>query len=106
MQHPPRFTDRIRPRANKSHEAQYHASHSRHAFHKPHTSLGGIGHWVKTAGILAPMLIGEFIEDPGKKWRAVRLITVAATLLSEGLYTNKIRHERKHARECEHELQP
>jgi hypothetical protein len=27
-----------------------------------HVSMGAAGHWIKTAGILAPFIIGEFVN--------------------------------------------
>jgi hypothetical protein len=72
----------------------------RQAFHNPHTSYGA-GHWIKTAGILAPLVIGEFIKNPDARWRATRIAVVATALLSEGMYTHKIRKEREEARERE-----
>ncbi len=67
--------------------------------------MGAMGHWLRTAGILAPLIIGEFIKDPDKKWRAVRIATVATTLVSEGLYTNKVRQDRERSRERELECE-
>jgi hypothetical protein len=69
------------------------------AFHKPHTSLGAAGHWIKTAGILAPFVIGELVQDADKRWRYIRMAAVATALLSEGMYTHHIRKEREEARE-------
>ena len=73
---------------------------SRQAFHNPHTAYGA-GHWIKTAGILAPLVIGEFVKDPDQRWRFIRIAAVATALLSEGMYTHKIRKEREEARERE-----
>jgi hypothetical protein len=73
----------------------------RQSFHKPHTSLGATGHWVRTAGMLAPVVIGELIEDPAKRWRAIRLAAVATTLVSEAMWTHKIRKERQETKELE-----
>src|SRR5580700_11536606 len=70
----------------------------RQAFHNPHTSYGA-GHWIKTAGILAPLLIGELVKDPDQRWRFIRIAAVATALLSEGMYTHHIRKERQEARE-------
>ena len=70
----------------------------RQAFHNPHTSYG-VGHWVKTAGILAPLVIGELVKDPDQRWRFIRIAAVATALLSEGMYTHHIRKERQEARE-------
>ena len=75
----------------------------RQAYHKPHSSLGATGHWIKTAGILAPLVIGEFVKDAEQRWRYIRIASVATALISEGLWTNKIHHERKEAQERERE---
>lgn len=59
-----------------------------------------IGHWVRTAGILAPLIIGEFVKDPERKWRFIRITSVAAAILSEGLHSHKAYREREHDREA------
>jgi len=71
----------------------------RQAFHKPRTSLGATGHWIKTLGILSPLVIGEFIKDPEQKWRAIRISSVATALLSEALWTHKINKEKEDAQQ-------
>ena len=73
----------------------------RRAYHKPHSSLGATGHWIKTAGILAPLVIGEFVKDAEQRWRYIRIASVATALISEGLWTNKVHNERKEAQERE-----
>ena len=73
----------------------------RQPYYKPHTSLGATGHWVKTAGILAPLVIGEFVKDPDQRWRFIRMASVATALVSEALWTHKIHKEREEAREHE-----
>ena len=76
--------------------------HSGRAFNKPRTSLGATGHWVRTAGLLAPLVISEFIKDPEQKWRVIRIASVATALVSEAMWTHKIRKERDEARDhCE-----
>ncbi len=65
--------------------------------------MGAAGHWIKTAGILAPLVIGEFVKDAEQRWRYIRLASVATALISEGLWTNKIHNERKEAQERERE---
>jgi hypothetical protein len=57
----------------------------RQAFRNVRLSLKATGNWIKTARILAPLVIGEFIKDPEKKWRVVRIATVATTLVSEAM---------------------
>jgi len=76
-------------------------NHAKPAFHKPHTSLGTTAHFVRTAGLLAPLIIGEFVKDADKRWRYIRLASIGTALISEGMWTNKIRKERQEARECE-----
>ena len=71
--------------------------HDRQPFHKPHTALG-VAHWIKTLGILSPLVIGELVKDPERKWRFIRIASVSMALISEGLYTHRIQRER---RECE-----
>ena len=60
-----------------------------------HSALGVIGHIVKTAGVLAPLIIGEFIKDAEKRWRWTRISSVATALLWQGLYANTLHQERR-----------
>ena len=73
------------------------------AFHNPRTSLGSTGHWVKTAGLLLPLAIGEFVPDPDQRWRLIRIGSVVTALVSELLWTHRIRKERDEARERDRE---
>ena len=66
--------------------------HDRQPFHKPHTALG-VGHWIKTLGILSPLIIGEFVKDPEQRWRYTRMAVIATAALSQGLYTQRIQRE-------------
>jgi hypothetical protein len=79
------------------------AQSDRQPYHNPRTSMGAAGHWIKTAGILAPLVIGEFVKDPEQRWRYIRIASVATALVSEGLWTNKIHNERKESQERERE---
>lgn len=74
----------------------------RQEFHHAHTSMG-VAHWIKTAGILAPLVIGEFVKDADKRWRYIRLASVATALVSEGMYTSRIQREREECRERQYE---
>lgn len=76
-------------------------SAERQAFHRPHTSLGATGHWLREAGILAPLVISEFVKDGEKRWRYIRLASVGTALLSEGLHTTRLFKEREIARQRE-----
>lgn len=73
----------------------------RQAFHRPHTSLGAAGHWLREAGILAPLVISEFVKDGEKRWRYIRIASIATALLSEGMWTAKVHKERETARQRE-----
>jgi hypothetical protein len=73
--------------------------HDRQSFHRAHTTLG-VGHWLKTIGILSPLIIGEFVKDPERRWRYARIGAVATAALSEGLYTHRIQREREERDEC------
>jgi len=79
---------------------EYAAAH-RQVFHRPHTSMGAMGHWIREAGILAPLVISEFVKDPGRQWRYIRIASIATALLSEGMWTMKVHREREAARERE-----
>ena len=70
---------------------------SRIAFYRSHNSLGMAAHWIKEAGILAPIVIGEFVPDPARKWRYIKLASLATALLSEGMWTFRIHKEREAA---------
>ena len=103
---PRSHTERLREESRRTDRDFHRDPHRRHApIYNPHTTLGAVGHWIRTASLLSPLVIGEFIKDPDRRWKAIRLVSVATTLLSEGLYTHRVRKERDHARELEAELQ-
>lgn len=68
-------------------------------FQRPHTSMGGVlgiaGHWVALAGAMSPIVIGELITDPAKRWRATRLAAVGTAVAYEALYTIRELQHRK-----------
>ncbi len=78
---------------------EYASESEKQQFHNPRTSHGATGHWIKTAGILAPLLIGEFVKDPDKRWRWVRISAVATALVSEAMWAGRIRKERSECAE-------
>jgi hypothetical protein len=62
----------------------------RNGFQHAQTSLGStglLGHWVGLAGTMAPIIIGELIDDPGKRWKVTRLTAVATAIAYEGVHT-------------------
>jgi hypothetical protein len=49
--------------------------------------------------VAAPLVIGEFIHDADKRWRAMRIVPVLGAIGSELLWTLKIAHDRNRERE-------
>jgi hypothetical protein len=88
------------------HSAYRGAPPERQAFHRPHISLGATGHWVKTLGILSPLVIGELVKDPEKRWRYVRLASVGTALVSEAFWTHKIHKEKEACEHCSEQASP
>ena len=62
-----------------------------HRYHGPSAS----GHWLRTLGVLAPLVIGEIVKDPDKRWRFTRITSVTLAFISEGLYAHKVHQERE-----------
>ena len=61
-----------------------------------------VGHSVRATGILSPLVIGELANDSGKKWRFIRVSSVAFALNSEDLHIHglqRLRLEREAHRE-------
>jgi hypothetical protein len=50
----------------------------------------GAGHWVRTVGLLIPLIIAEAVPDPAKKFRYMRIATVSLAIISEGMYAHKV----------------
>ena len=53
------------------------------------------------AGILSPLIIGELVKDADKRWRWIRIASVATALVSEGFHTQRLMQERKERDERE-----
>jgi hypothetical protein len=76
-----------------------HTQRIEHARERSHYAPPSeIGHWVRTAGILSPLVIGELVKDPERKWRFIRVTSVAVALISEGLHVHRLNRERGNAR--------
>jgi hypothetical protein len=71
------------------------AQHRGPAFHHPHTSLGATGHWIHIAAVAAPLVIGELVQDAQKRWRYLRLASVAAAIASEAVWTHRLSKDRQ-----------
>lgn len=64
-----------------------------------HSIGGGAGHWVRTIGVLAPLIIGEVVKNPDQRWRFIRITSVAMALISEGLYAHKVQQQKREREE-------
>ena len=71
-----------------------YAQSERKRHHERHHS-GGAGHWVRTVGALAPLVIGELVKDPEQKWRFIRITSVLLAVASEGSYAHRLHKERQ-----------
>jgi hypothetical protein len=55
-----------------------------------------VGHWTRTLGALAPLVITEIIpEDRVKQLRFIRIASVALAAISEASYAYQIQRERR-----------
>ncbi len=68
-------------------------------FTNAHTSLGVAGHLVHMGAMLFPVLAAELITDAAKYKKAVRIGSVATTVLYEGLYTMREAQRRERQEE-------
>lgn len=96
-------SDKWQQREHYRHQYTPDSYAQKRAFRHASNSLGfaGVaGHMLRTGGILAPLIIGEFVKDPETKWKAIRLTAVAAAVISEALYAY---HHMKGKRECRQE---
>jgi hypothetical protein len=95
MPRPASFTERIAPHGYPPRDAYPQGSYGKQPFHHPRTSLGAAGHWIHLAAVTAPLIIGEVIKDPDKRWRALRLVSVGAALASEAIWTHRLSKDRQ-----------
>src|SRR5580704_3939325 len=99
MRHATDLAERPRTQYHQPRTPSADGQTPRQSFHHPRTSLGATGHWIKTLGILSPLVIGEFVKDPEQKWRLIRMASVATALVSEAFWTAKIHRERQEREE-------
>jgi hypothetical protein len=103
MTRPANFNERLtaqayQPRASQPENAPHpDMPYPRQSFHRPQTSIGAgsAGHWIKMAGILSPLIIGEIVKDADKRWRWIRIASVATALVSEGFYAHRVSKRRQ-----------
>ena len=88
--------------AASAHSSSASYAPSRQAFHRP-AGLGVAGHWIHLCAVLSPLVIGEMIPDPDKRWRWIRLSTAVSAVASEALWTHRLM--KKRAQEESRELE-
>lgn len=76
------------------------AGYSHRSHRRSESAEGEIGHWVRTAALLAPVVVSEFVKDPEQKLRFIRIASVAAAVLSEGMHTHKTFRDRERDRQA------
>jgi hypothetical protein len=101
MQRFPELAERLRQPAYEPRPTYSGAQTNRQPFHHPQTSIGAgsAGHWLKMAGILSPLVIGELVKDPDKRWRWIRIMAVATALTAEGFHAHRVSQRRKEQQE-------
>jgi hypothetical protein len=98
------FAENIARGRTSNYPRDNYAGAHRQAFHHSRTSLGATGHWIHLASVTAPLVIGELVKDPEKRWRWMRIASVAAALASEALWTHKLAKDRRKDEEAREAL--
>jgi hypothetical protein len=50
---------------------------------------------IRTGVIAAPLIIGELVKDPDRRWRIAKATSLLGAILSEGMYAHRIQQERQ-----------
>jgi hypothetical protein len=70
----------------------------RQAFHRAHASVGAAGnpaaHILRLGGLLAPLVVGELVKDPDKRWRWIRICSLVGAAVSEILWARREQQRR------------
>jgi len=71
-------------------ESQQPERSARQEFHRSNIAMG-VAHVVKMAGTLSPLLILEFVKDPTRAHRWIRIAAVATAGLTEMCWATRAR---------------
>ena len=77
--------------------------HVQAPFKRSKVCMGSSGHWIHMLGLLAPLVIGEVIKQPEKRWRAVRISALVTAAASEMFWRQRVRERDREEgrRDCE-----
>jgi hypothetical protein len=50
-----------------------------------HVTRSSGHHWIHTLSLLAPLVIGELVKNPEKRWRYIRLASVGSASFGRGV---------------------
>ena len=66
----------------------------RQEFRNSHVALGVATHLIKTAGALSPFLILEFVKEPTRAHRWIKIASIATAGLNETLWAARVHRSR------------
>jgi hypothetical protein len=69
----------------------------RQEFHNPRIALGA-SHVLKLAGALSPLLILEFVKEPTKAHRWIRIASITAAGINETLWAMRVQRRSEEQR--------
>ncbi len=98
------FAENIAQGRNQNYPRANFGDGHRQSFHHSRVALGATGHWIHLASVTAPLVIGEIVKDPEKRWRALRPASVAAALASEAVWTHRLTKDRRKDEEAREAL--
>src|ERR1017187_7898232 len=86
----------------RPYDASYPDMPDRQCFQRADTSVGAaggypLGHLMRLGGTLAPLVIGELVKDPDKRWRWIRLCSLLLAGVSEIAWAQR-EHQRREER--------
>ena len=73
---------------------QPHHRDEREPDYPRHHRPSAVGHWTRTIGALVPLVVGEVVKEPDKRWRFIRIASVALAVINEASYAYQVQKER------------
>jgi antirestriction protein ArdC len=74
----------------RSQDSQQPAHSERQEYHRSNVAIG-VSHILKLAGALSPLVILEFVKEPTKAHRYIRMASIATPAVTETLWTTRAR---------------